>query len=68
VLLLCGEQIGMNAEDFGHPIDATVFAVDWYNSGEERDVIGDVHFSPLGERYFGIVGANRLRWWHGRRR
>jgi hypothetical protein len=55
VLYLCGEQIGMNAADFFTPIEATVFAVDWYNSGTERDVIADVAFSPLGERYLGFV-------------
>ena len=55
VLYLCGEQIGMNASDFFTPITATVFGVDWYNSGTERDVIADVEFSPLGERYLGFV-------------
>ena len=54
VLLFCGEQIGMDATDFFTPIDATVFGVDHYQSGTERDVISDVRFAPLGERYFGI--------------
>jgi hypothetical protein len=60
VLLLCGEQIGMDASDFGSPITADVFGVDFYQSGTERDVIEDVHFSPLGERYLGIVGADGI--------
>ena len=50
VLYLCGEQIGMNATDFwGAGIAATVFAVDFYQSGTERDVIADVEFAPLGD-------------------
>jgi len=55
VLYLCAEQIGMTRADFFDPIDATVFAVDFYQSGTERDLIEDVTFAPLGERYFGYV-------------
>ena len=55
VLYLCAEQLGMTRADFFDPMDATVFAVDFYQSGTERDVIADVTFAPLGERYLGFV-------------
>ncbi|MGK2850638.1 MAG: S8 family serine peptidase [Candidatus Limnocylindrales bacterium] len=58
VLYLCGEQIGMNAADFFTPITATVYAVDYYQSGTERDVVEDIAFSPLGERYLGYVDGS----------
>jgi hypothetical protein len=58
VLYLCAEQIGMTQADFFDPIDATVYAVDFYQSGTERDVIEDVTFAPLGERYFGYVDGS----------
>ncbi len=51
VLTICGEQIGMNAEDFGTPITADVLAVDAYFTGNTTDAINDVQFAPLGERY-----------------
>jgi len=56
VLTICGEQIGMNANDFGAPITADVLAVDIYFSGDVTDAITDVRFAPLGERYFGLFG------------
>ena len=58
VLTICGEQIGMNAADFGTPITADVLAVDTYFTGRVTDVITDVEFSPLGERFFPVVGAD----------
>jgi hypothetical protein len=55
-LILCGEQIGMNAADFGTPITADVLAVDTYFTGRVTDMITGVEFAPLGERYFPVVG------------
>ncbi|MDQ2964888.1 MAG: hypothetical protein M3R57_03470, partial [Chloroflexota bacterium] len=57
VLLLCGEQIGMNASNFGDQMAMQVLAVDWYNSGLVTDVVGGLTIAPLGERYFGIFGS-----------
>jgi hypothetical protein len=51
VLTICGEQIGMNAEDFGTPITADVLAVDAYFTGNVTDAIAGVQFAPLGERF-----------------
>ena len=56
VLTICGEQIGMNADDFGQPITADILAVDTYFTGRVTDVITGVEFSPLGERFFPIIG------------
>jgi hypothetical protein len=55
-LILCGEQIGMNAADFGTPITADLFAVDTYFTGRSTDMITGMEFAPLGERYFPVVG------------
>jgi subtilisin family serine protease len=55
-LVLCGEQIGMNADDFGSPITADLFAIDIYFTGRETDMITGLEFAPLGERYFPVVG------------
>lgn len=51
VLLICGEQIGMNAADFFAPITADLLAVDIYFTGNVTDVVEDLAFAPLGERY-----------------
>ncbi|MGZ8474874.1 MAG: S8 family serine peptidase [Candidatus Limnocylindria bacterium] len=58
VLLLCGEQIGMNASDFGTPITADAFALDLYFSGNVTDVVEGIQFAPLGERYFPVFGTD----------
>jgi hypothetical protein len=55
-LILCGEQIGMDASDFGTPITADLFAVDIYFTGRATDMITGMEFAPLGERYFPVVG------------
>ena len=55
-LILCGEQIGMDAADFGTPITADLFAVDTYFTGRTTDMITGMEFAPLGERYFPVVG------------
>lgn len=56
VLTLCGEQIGMNADDFFAPITADLYAFDTYFTGRATDQILGMEFAPLGERYFPIVG------------
>jgi len=53
-LLLCGEQIGMNAADFFDPMDVLVTGQDWYYSGEITDMIEVGTISPLGERYYAV--------------
>lgn len=64
VLLICGEQIGMNASNYFQPIDMNVFAADLYFGGP-GDFIGGITISPLGEQYLGIfenggVGSTTL--------
>jgi subtilisin family serine protease len=56
VLTICGEQIGLTADDFGTELTADVLAVDTYFTGRVTDVITDVRFAPLGERYFPVIG------------
>ena len=56
VLFFCGEQIGMNAEDFfvtSMNVDAVAY--DWYYSGNV-DLISGMNVVPLGERYFTVFG------------
>jgi len=53
-LLLCGEQIGMNADNFFQPMDVMVMASDWYYSGDVTDYTDIFEVSPLGERYLAI--------------
>ena len=65
VLLICGEQIGMDATNFLQPIDVTALAVDNAFTGEVTDVIEGITLSPLGEQYLGVfaaggAGATRL--------
>ncbi len=55
VLTFCGEQIGMDAGDFFTPITADVLAVDIYFQGVVTDFLSGLRFSPLGERYLGLV-------------
>ncbi len=54
VLFFCGEQIGMNAEDFFvSSMNASAFAYDYYYSGS-IDTIDDMNIVPLGERYLTV--------------
>jgi minor extracellular serine protease Vpr len=54
VLLLCGEQIGMNAADLGvTQVDMDVIAQDFYHGGPGDSVEG-LTVTPLGERFFGV--------------
>ena len=58
VLLICGEQIGMNAGDFFAPITGDLLAVDTYFTGTVTDVVEDLAFAPLGERYLADIGGD----------
>jgi minor extracellular serine protease Vpr len=54
VLLLCGEQIGMNAADLGvTQVNMDVIAQDFYYGGPGDSVEG-LTVTPLGERFFGL--------------
>ena len=53
VLLFCGEQIGMNAEDFfTSSMSVDAYAIDWYYNTGSVDAITGMNVVPLGERYF----------------
>jgi hypothetical protein len=54
-LLVCGEQIGMNAEDAGDPIDVTAVATDVYFGGPGDEIDG-ITIAPFGERFTGVFG------------
>jgi subtilisin family serine protease len=54
-LTFCGEQVGLSLADVGKSIDATVFAVDFYQSGTVRDAIEGLTLVVGGERFFGSV-------------
>jgi hypothetical protein len=56
VLTICGEQIGLTSEDFGTELHADLLAVDFYFTGRITDVISDMSFAPLGERFFPVIG------------
>ncbi|HEX7224781.1 MAG TPA: S8 family serine peptidase [Candidatus Limnocylindria bacterium] len=55
VLTICGEQIGLTVEDLGSPLSADLLAVDTYFTGRVTDVITDMTFAPLGERFFPVI-------------
>jgi subtilisin family serine protease len=55
VLLLCGEQIGMNQDDLFTPVDVEAFAFDFYFGGP-GDEVDPFTISPFGERFFAQVG------------
>jgi hypothetical protein len=55
-LIFCGEQIGVTlADNVDRAMDATVFAVDFYQSGQVRDEIDDLTIVVGGERFSGSV-------------
>jgi len=65
VLTICGEQIGMNADNFFDPMDVSAYAADIFYQGAYTDAIEDMTISPLGEQYLGVfetggVGGTRL--------
>jgi subtilisin family serine protease len=53
VLVICGEQIGMDATDFFANVDASVVAQDFYYGGP-GDLVEGLTIAPLGERFFGV--------------
>ena len=54
VLLICGEQIGMNAANLlATPVNMDVIAQDFYYGGP-GDVVTGLTVTPLGERFFGV--------------
>jgi hypothetical protein len=54
VLLLCGEQIGMNAANLlSTSVDVDVIAQDFYFGGP-GDIVEDLTVTPLGERFLGL--------------
>ncbi|NDL58362.1 S8 family peptidase [Phytoactinopolyspora mesophila] len=55
VLPFCGEQIGMNAEDAGDPMDVTALATDFYFGGPGDEIDG-ITLAPMGERFVGVFG------------
>ena len=56
VLLLCGEQIGMNSDDpLTTRVDVDVVAQDFYFGGP-GDAVNDLTVTPLGERFYGFTG------------
>jgi subtilisin family serine protease len=53
VLLICGEQIGMNAANLlATNVDMAVFAQDFYFGGPS-DLVEGLTVTPLGERFYG---------------
>ena len=56
VMLLCADQIGMNATDFFCPINVKAVASD-FSFGGEGDTITDITISPLGEQYVGLFAS-----------
>jgi hypothetical protein len=54
VLLICGEQIGMNAANLlATNVDADVIAQDFYFGGPS-DLVEGLTVTPLGERFYGV--------------
>jgi len=49
--------MGLTTADFGLPMTASVLVFDLYFTGNITDSIDGVRFSPLGERYVGIIGT-----------
>lgn len=55
VMMICGEQIGMNAANFFQPVDMSVYAFDNYFFGTLTDAVEGMTVAPLGERFGGII-------------
>jgi hypothetical protein len=55
VMMICGEQIGMNAANFFQPVDMSVYAFDNYFTGNLTDAVEGMTVAPLGERFGGII-------------
>ena len=56
IMPICGEQIGLDANDFFEPMDMAIGAFDNYFSGNLTDSIEGMTVAPLGERYFADFG------------
>jgi subtilisin family serine protease len=56
VMTICAEQIGMNATNFGQPINISAQTVDIYFGGP-GDLITGITIAPLGERYLGVFDS-----------
>jgi hypothetical protein len=55
VLLLCGEQIGMNAANLLNTrVNMDVIAQDFYYGGP-GDIVEGLTVTPLGERFYGVA-------------
>lgn len=54
VLIVCGEQVGMNASNFFQNIDMAVVAQDFYYGGP-GDLVEGLTVAPLGERFVGAA-------------
>jgi hypothetical protein len=54
VMLICGEQIGMNAANFFDPMDIGAYVFDLYFQGAYTDWIEGMTISPLGEQFLGM--------------
>lgn len=54
VLLLCGEQIGLNASNFLDPMNIAVVAFDAFYRGLATDVLQGITIAPAGEQYVGV--------------
>jgi minor extracellular serine protease Vpr len=55
VLLICGEQIGMNAANMLNTrVNMDVIAQDFYYGGP-GDIVAGLTVTPLGEQYFGLA-------------
>ncbi|CAN5389106.1 S8 family serine peptidase [soil metagenome] len=57
VMLICADQIGMNATDFFHPINLKAVASDFYFGGD-GDTLTGITISPLGEQYVGLFASD----------
>lgn len=55
VLMVCGEQIGMNAANFYQMVDMSVYAFDNYFYGTLTDAVEGMTVAPMGERFGGII-------------
>ena len=53
VMLICGDQIGMDATNFFQPFDVTAQATDFFFGGD-GDMLSGITISALGEQYLGV--------------
>ncbi len=54
VMLVCGEQIGMDASDLlNTQVDMDVYTTDFYHGGP-GDAVEGLTVAPLGERFYGV--------------